>query len=152
MNSCRSPLITWKAPFEVIPSMFNGTEVWRLSRPVKKLDTLLLKPNLGPSGCMLGVIILLKDDFTFRDPRILHALQQSFLQMATYCSASIFPSTSLKTPTPFHPIQPQTISDPSPNLTVPLTSLEISPSPFLFHTYSDPILLILVSSDRITLF
>jgi len=74
--------------------------------------------------------------------------------MATYCSASILPSTSLKTPTPFHPIHPQTISEPPPNLTVPLTSLEISPSPFFFHTYScpsDPILLILVSSDHITL-
>ncbi|KIK75731.1 hypothetical protein PAXRUDRAFT_18745 [Paxillus rubicundulus Ve08.2h10] len=44
--------------------------------------------------------------------------------MATYCSASILPSTSLKTPTPFHPIQPHTISDPPPNLTAPLTSLE----------------------------
>src|SRR5467141_852767 len=27
-------------------------------------------------------------------------------KMATYCSASILPSTSVKTPTPFHPIQP----------------------------------------------
>ncbi|KIK72078.1 hypothetical protein PAXRUDRAFT_22430 [Paxillus rubicundulus Ve08.2h10] len=44
--------------------------------------------------------------------------------MATYCSASILPPISLKTPTPFHPVQPHTISDPSPNLTLPLTSLE----------------------------
>ena len=76
-------------------------------------------------------------------------------KMATYCLASILPSTSLKTPTPFHPIQPHTISDPPPNLTIPWTSLEVSPSLFLFHTYSctsDPILLILVSSDQRTLF
>ena len=72
-------------------------------------------------------------------------------KMATYCSASIHPSISLKTPTPFHPIQPHTMSNPPPNLTVPWISLEDSPFPFLFHTYSCPsvpILLILVSSDQ----
>ena len=76
-------------------------------------------------------------------------------QMATYCSASILSSTSLKIHIPFHPMQPYTISEPPPNLTVSWTSLAISPSSFLFHTYScpsDPILLILVSSDHITLF
>ncbi|KAG2353107.1 hypothetical protein BDR07DRAFT_1434463 [Suillus spraguei] len=76
-------------------------------------------------------------------------------KMSTYCSAFIFPSTSASIPTPFHPIQPHTIKEPPPNLTVPLTSLSVRPSPFFFHTYtfpSDPILLILVSSDHITRF
>src|SRR5437588_3232371 len=76
-------------------------------------------------------------------------------KMATYCSASILLSTSLRTPTPFHLMQSHIISEPPPNLTVPLTSLAFSPSPLFFHTYScpsDPILLILVSSDHITLF
>src|SRR3979490_2092297 len=44
---------------------------------------------------------------------------------------------------------------PPPHFTVPCTSLSISPSPACFHTYcfpSDPILLILVTSDQITLF
>ena len=49
-----------------------------------------------------------------------------------YHSASILPSSSLKTPTPFHPIQPHTISDFPPNFTVPWTSLEVSSSPFSF--------------------
>src|SRR3979490_2732345 len=44
---------------------------------------------------------------------------------------------------------------PPQNFTVSCTSLSISPSPACFHTHcfpSDPILLILVSSDQITLF
>ncbi|KIK75137.1 hypothetical protein PAXRUDRAFT_19244 [Paxillus rubicundulus Ve08.2h10] len=49
--------------------------------------------------------------------------------MATYCLASILLSTSLKTPTPFHPIQPRTISDPPPNLTSHLTKLPSSSPP-----------------------
>ncbi|KAL4061780.1 hypothetical protein J3A83DRAFT_4386066 [Scleroderma citrinum] len=46
--------------------------------------------------------------------------------MATYYSASILPSTSLKTPTPFHPIHPQTMSEPPSNLTVPWTSYKLA--------------------------
>src|SRR3979490_972128 len=44
---------------------------------------------------------------------------------------------------------------PPPNLTVPSTLLPINPSPFCFQTQclpSDPNLLILVSSDQMTLF
>src|ERR1700742_202979 len=76
-------------------------------------------------------------------------------KMSTYWSASILPSTSASSPTPFQPIQPHTMMFPPPNLTVPWTSLLISPSPACFHTHcfpSDPILLILVSSDHITFF
>ena len=79
----------------------------------------------------------------------------TYSKMATYCSAFILSSTSLKIHIPFHPMQPYTISEPPPNLTIFWTSLAISPSPLLFHTYScpsDPILLILVLFDHITLF
>src|SRR5882757_4409360 len=75
--------------------------------------------------------------------------------MSTYWSASILPSTSASCPTPFQPIHPHTMMFPPPNFTVPWTSLSINPSPTCFHTHcfpSDPILLILVSSDQITLF
>src|SRR6266568_8469968 len=78
-----------------------------------------------------------------------------FSKMSTYWLASILPSTSATYPTPSQPIHPHTMIFPPPNLTVPCTSLSISPSPAFFHTHcfpSDPILLILVSSDQITLF
>ena len=76
-------------------------------------------------------------------------------KMSTYCFASILPSTSANTPTPFHPIHSHTIRFPAPNLTAGVVVLSESGSPFFFHTYwcpSDPNLLILVSSDQITLF
>src|SRR5437660_3014063 len=75
-------------------------------------------------------------------------------KMETYCSAFILPSTSARIPTPFQPMHPQTIKEPPPNFTVPCTSLSCMAFPATFHTYflpSDPILLILVSSDQITL-
>src|SRR5882672_1589475 len=78
-----------------------------------------------------------------------------FFKMSTYWSAFILPSTSASCPTPFQPIHPHTMMFPPPNLTVPCTSLSIKPSPTFFHTHyfpSDPILLILVSSDQMTLF
>src|ERR1700724_2967629 len=76
-------------------------------------------------------------------------------KMSTYWSAFILPSTSASCPTPSQPIQPHTMMFPPPNLTVPWISLLINPSPTCFHTHcfpSDPSLLILVSSDQITLF
>src|SRR5882757_3505884 len=75
--------------------------------------------------------------------------------MDTKWSASIFPSISASWQTPFHPIHPHTIIFPHPNFTLPGTTLSINPSPFCFQTHclpSDPNLLILVSSDQITLF
>src|SRR6266568_3337533 len=74
--------------------------------------------------------------------------------METYCSAFILPSTSARIPTSFQLMHPQTIKEPPPNFTVPWTSLSCKGFPANFHTYflpSDPILLILVSSDQMTL-
>src|SRR3979490_1148151 len=76
-------------------------------------------------------------------------------KIASACAASILPSISASFPTPFQLIQPHTMIFPLPRFTVPCASLSISPSPACFHTHcfpSDPILLILVSSDQITLF
>ena len=78
-----------------------------------------------------------------------------FSKMSIYCSAFIFPSTSASLLIPSQPSQPHTMIFHPPNLTVPWTSLSINPSPVFFHTHclpSDAILLVLVSSDQITLF
>src|SRR5215471_8960260 len=75
--------------------------------------------------------------------------------MSTYCFPSILPSISAIFPTPSQPMQPHTMIFPPPNFTVCCMSFSPTVSPFLFHTYccpSDPYLLILVSSDHITLF
>jgi hypothetical protein len=60
--------------------MFNGIKVWRLCRPVQKLDLLFFKSDLGSPRGVLGVIIWLKDNVTFWNFRILHDLQQPLLQ------------------------------------------------------------------------
>jgi len=68
-------------------------------------------------------------------------------RMNTYCSASIHSSTPASIPTPFQPMHPITIKK-SP------FSLFCTSAPFFFHIYilsSDPMLLIFVSSDQITL-
>src|ERR1700724_1134771 len=78
-----------------------------------------------------------------------------FSKISTYWVVCILPSTSASLPTPSQPIQPHTMMFPPPNFTVPCTSRSISPCPACFPTHcfpSDPYLLILVSSDQITLF
>src|SRR6266550_6640292 len=68
-------------------------------------------------------------------------------KMSQYCSAFMFPCTSISFPTPFQPIHPQTIRlFPPPCLTVGVVVQSDTGSPHCFHTYifpSDPILLIL---------
>ena len=79
VNSCRSTFITWEASLEVILGMFNGTKIWRLCKPVQKLDFLFFKLFLGFSRGMLEIIILLKDNVIFWNSRFLYALQQPLL-------------------------------------------------------------------------
>src|SRR6266850_1889661 len=73
-------------------------------------------------------------------------------KISQYCSASMFPCTSISFPTTFQPIQPQTIRlFPPPCLTVGMVVQSDTGSPCCFQTYtysfpSDPILLIFVSS------
>src|SRR6267154_5529213 len=71
--------------------------------------------------------------------------------MLVYSSASILPSIL---PGPWVVIQPHTMRDPPPNLTVPLTCWSVKPDPGLFQHQtlpSDPNPLILLSSDQMTL-
>ena len=65
VNSYRSTFITWKTSLEVVPGVFNGTKIWRLCRPVQKLDFLVFKLFLGSSRGMLRIIVLLKDNVIF---------------------------------------------------------------------------------------
>ena len=104
VNSYRSTFITWEASFEVIPGVFNGTKVWRLCRPVQKLDFLFFKPFLDSSRGMFGIIILLKDNVISEISDFFMLCSNPHSKMATYCSASILPSTSLKIHTPFYPM------------------------------------------------
>src|SRR5204863_9491839 len=65
------------------------------------------------------------------------------------------PSILVAYPIPSQPIQPHTITFPPPNFCVPSTSLSFNSSPTSFQTHflpSDPMRLILVSSDHITCF
>ena len=69
-------------------------------------------------------------------------------------SPSILPSILHAYPGPSQRMQPHSITDP-PNITVPSTSLSLSLSPALFQACflpSDPMQLILVSSNYATLF
>src|SRR6266705_4607020 len=75
--------------------------------------------------------------------------------MDTQRSPSILPSILQAYPGPSHNMHLQTITDPPPNFTVPLTNLSLRPSPPFFHAHflpSDPSLLAFVSSDHTTLF
>ena len=77
-------------------------------------------------------------------------------KISQYCTASIFPYTSISVPTPFQLIYPQIIKlFPPPCLTVGVVVLSDTDSPCCFQTYtfpSDPILLSFVSSVHNTLF
>src|SRR6266536_6584926 len=60
----RWPLILSQLHLEMSPQVFNGIKVWRLCWPRKDLETIAFKPGPGLLADMLGVIVLLEDDFT----------------------------------------------------------------------------------------
>src|SRR3979490_623497 len=105
---------------------------------------------------MFWIIVLLEV------PLILSHLQLSMLssspssKISQYCTASMFPCTSISAPPPFQPIPPQTIKlFTPPCFTVGVVVLSDTGSPCCFQTYTfpyDPILLIFVSSVHNTLF
>ena len=76
-------------------------------------------------------------------------------KISQYYFASNFPSTSMRFPIPFQPIQPHTMRLlPPPCLTVWVVVQSDTGSPCCFQMYtlpSDPIQLILVSSHNLTL-
>ena len=86
----------------MISSVFNRVEGWRLSRQIKQLDFSLLKPDLSFSGGILRIIILLEMTLFLGIPDYSMLCSNLSFKMATYWSVSILPSTSIKTPTPYH--------------------------------------------------
>ena len=46
----------------MIPKVFDGVKVGRLSRPLHNSETMVFEPGLGLLACVFGVIILLEDD------------------------------------------------------------------------------------------
>ena len=54
--------IPCQLPFQMMPNVFNGVNVWRLCKPVHNLIFMVLKPLFGLFSSVLGVIILLKDN------------------------------------------------------------------------------------------
>ena len=74
-------------------------------------------------------------------------------RMSTYTSLIIIPGMWYNGPTPFHPIQPQNITEPPPCFTVPRRYLGSMDFPRSLHTRTTPSLpnmLNFVSSDQIT--
>lgn len=138
--------------------MYYWIKFWGLCRPLSNLESIVIKPELGPFALVLEVIILLKDDILHRFASILQAFLQFILQNLSVkvCihlalnPAWIFNSIPLYTAP-----QPHIIKFPSPNLTIPCTSLSESPSSAFFHDHillSDSKQLILVLSDHTTHF
>src|SRR3981189_927020 len=115
---------------------------------------MVFKPFCGQFGCVLGVICLQKMMSLGGSPEYSMLGSKQSFKMDTLITTH--PSFNISRNC--HTIPPHTtphlhISS-SPNLSVTLTSLSFSGFPALLHTYScpsDPILLIIVSSDQMTL-
>ena len=69
-------IILIKPLFEMIPEMFNGIKVWRLSRPVKNLKSIVFEPGLGQFGGVLGVVVLLEYNIAFLQVKSFQGLKQ----------------------------------------------------------------------------
>ncbi len=50
--------------FQLPPYIFYWVQVWRLARPLKDLEMLLMEPILSCPCCVFGVIVMLKDPAT----------------------------------------------------------------------------------------
>ena len=51
-------LILPELPFNMIPKVFDGVKLRRLSRPLHNSETMVFEPGLGLLACVFGVIIL----------------------------------------------------------------------------------------------
>ena len=54
--------ILGKPLFGVISEVLNGTEIWRLWRPIQDIDSIVFHPPLGLFGGVFKVIVLLEDN------------------------------------------------------------------------------------------
>jgi hypothetical protein len=121
-NSCTplGGLDSCSEPFEMYPEVFNGVEVRGLGWPFHNFNVVVFKPFCQPFWrCVWGHC----PAESILSPSVI----SSFSKLSTipsskisqYCSASIFPTTSVSVPTPFQPIHPHTIRlFPPPCLTV----------------------------------
>ena len=65
------------------PQIFNWVNVRELRRPVGDFNSIIFKPLISSFGCMFGVIVLLKDPFTFWHVQVFKAFLQCILQNLT---------------------------------------------------------------------
>ena len=114
-------------------------KVWILWKSVHKSHIVFFHPVLAFLKVCLGwYVAFLKNVLPISNPIFLYAEQSDVVQMDTYWSASILPSTSVTLPTSFQPIQPYTMMFPPPNVKVPWTSISINLSTTCFHTDCSP--------------
>lgn len=94
--------------------MFDQIPVWTLAGPFQNLHFLLVKPYFCWFGCMLWVIVMLKDEVP------LH-LKFSYRSLKVLCSHwivfTIISSSATKAPVPDEEKQPQSIIVPPPCFT-----------------------------------
>src|SRR5215813_958429 len=133
--------------------MFNWIQIRRLRRPFQHRNLLVIKPFACCCGGVLGIIVLLKNDFAPIQAIVLQCLEEFVLEdihIERSVHSSVDPAriaNSLGCHTA--PDHQRT----SAKLRVPSTCWSVSALPGFFHAHlrpSDPIRLILVSSDQTT--
>ena len=67
-------------PFEVLPEVLNGIEVWRLCWPWQNLNVVVFEPLFGLFAGMLGVIVLLEDSVRGSFAKMTDAVHHVFVQ------------------------------------------------------------------------
>ena len=80
MHSFGWCFIFLKLEFEMMPEVFNGIQIWRLGRPFKYLNVVVLKPLLCLVGGVFGVIVLLKDPLILWYVQLFKAFHHSIIQ------------------------------------------------------------------------
>ena len=63
VDAGRLGLVRCELSLEVTPQMLDRIQVWRLRRPFQHLDLVVFEPLTGEMGGVLGVVVLLEDDF-----------------------------------------------------------------------------------------
>ncbi len=99
------------------PQIFYGIMVWRLARPLRDLNVLLLEPLLCCLGHVFWVIVMLEYLSTSHNPFSIP--WQALMPWSWWCMAlSIVPLNRCSCPVPLAEKHPQSIIFPPPCLTV----------------------------------
>src|ERR687885_531705 len=69
-----------KSSFEKVPEVFNWIEICRLCKPLHNKKSKLFKTFFGLLACMLGIIVLLKNDIFLSLVIIFKTLLKFFFQ------------------------------------------------------------------------